>query len=191
MNLSITLVQLADLAAIGLLPRVFFRRDGRFNARWWLTAAPFFGAAALLVAAQVGFLVRLPLPGAAADAVALAGLALAVLSIALIAYTLGTHTRPIALWHQYNDAPQHIVTHGAYARIRHPFYAAFLAGLAGVALYLPHWATFGVFVYALTALTVTARGEERRLLASPFGAEYREYMNRTGRFLPAWGSRHD
>jgi protein-S-isoprenylcysteine O-methyltransferase Ste14 len=32
----------------------------------------------------------------------------------------------------------------------------------------------------------TARREERRLLASDFGAEYRAYMQRTGRFLPGF-----
>jgi len=37
------------------------------------------------------------------------------------------------------------------------------------------------------ALMVTARREERRLSASEFGDEYREYMTKVGRFFPGIG----
>jgi protein-S-isoprenylcysteine O-methyltransferase Ste14 len=110
---------------------------------------------------------------------------LAGCSVALLFLRLGTHRVPLALWHQENDAPASIVTHGAYARIRHPFYAAFLlAFVAAVALF-PHLGTVLPLCYAAIRLNATAAREERRLAASEFGDAYREYLARTGRFLPA------
>lgn len=53
------------------------------------------------------------------------------------------------------------MTYGPYRWVRHPFYAAFLL-----------------------ALNRTAAREERRLLGSPFGPAYAEYLRRTGRFVP-------
>jgi protein-S-isoprenylcysteine O-methyltransferase Ste14 len=191
MRLTVTFVQLVNLFAVGALPLVFFKRDGRLNFLWWLTALPFFVAGAMLLLVSVGWLA--PVVSIATPlgrGLALIGLALSLGSIALIAYTVGTHDRPIALWHQSNDAPEHVVTHGAYRYVRHPFYAAFLLGLLAVAVHIPHAATWAALVYALLVLTLTARKEERRLLASAFGETYRTYCSRTGRFLPKWGVRH-
>ena len=55
-----------------------------------------------------------------------ASVAFAVASIALIAFTLGTHRVPGSLWHQKENLPEHLVTYGAYRRIRHPFYSAYI-----------------------------------------------------------------
>ena len=41
----------------------------------------------------------------------------------------------------------------------------------------------------LIALTLTAAGEEKRLSASAFGAEYRRYLASTGRFVPRLAAR--
>ena len=191
MRLTVTFVQLVNLFAVGALPLVFFARDGRLNLLWWLTALPFFVAGALLLLTFGGWLAPVVLIDTLfGKGLALLGLALSLGSIALIAYTVGTHDRPLALWHQSNDAPEHVVTHGAYRYVRHPFYAAFLLGLLGVAIHAPHLATWAVFAYALIVLTLTARKEERRLLASAFGDVYRAYWSRTGCFLPKWGGRH-
>ncbi len=191
MRLTVTIVQLVNLVAVGLLPLVFFKRDGRLNLLWWLTALPFFVAGVLLLLASAGWLLPVvPILTPLGQGLALTGLALSLGSIAMIAYTVGTHDRPLALWHQSNDAPEHVVTHGAYRYVRHPFYAAFLLGLLAVAVHVPHLATWAVFAYALLVLTLTARKEERRLLGSPFGETYRAYWSRTGRFLPKRGMRH-
>jgi protein-S-isoprenylcysteine O-methyltransferase Ste14 len=93
----------------------------------------------------------------------------------------------VALWHQRDDAPQHIVTWGAYRRIRHPFYAAFLLILAGAFLFAPSLGTAATLAFGALQLNRTAAGEERRLAASAFGADYRTYVARTGRFLPRLG----
>ena len=109
---------------------------------------------------------------------------MATASIGLMCFTLGTHRIPIALWHQADDAPRHIVTWGAYARIRHPFYASFLLLLAACLLACPHPITAAAFVSGCPVLNGTAAREETRLRASEFGADYAAYMARTGRFFP-------
>jgi protein-S-isoprenylcysteine O-methyltransferase Ste14 len=177
---------LLNFALIGVLPKVFFRRDGSLNVRWWLTALPF-GVCPVFIVLAVSVGWQSLAPEAWRGWLALAAVALDAASIALISSTLGTHRIPLALWHQDNDAPRHIVTYGAYGRIRHPFYAAFiLAFLAALCSY-PHWVTLAALGYGFAILNVTAGREERRLCASEFGAEYQEYTTRTGRFFPRLG----
>lgn len=174
---------LLNFAFIALLPRVFFRRDGRLNARWWLTAMPFGLCLAFIVVSVAADWPALT-PDSWGPALKLVAVALSVASIGLIFVTLGTHRVPLALWHQDNDAPAHIVTYGAYARIRHPFYAAFILTLLAAVCYVPHWPTLATLAYGVTALNMTAAREEKRLSTSEFGAEYQEYTRRTGRFFP-------
>jgi protein-S-isoprenylcysteine O-methyltransferase Ste14 len=185
MRTAILGLALANLALIGLLPRIFFR-PGRLNLNWWLTASPFLLAAALLLAALIGALAPAA-PGGDLFPPAVAAFALvgSVSSIALIGLTIAAHSEPLSLWHQADDAPRSLVTGGPYTRVRHPFYLAFILGMIGVAAALPHWTTAALLLAAAAQLNRTARREERRLLDSAFGAEYARYMRRTGRFLPA------
>lgn len=174
-----------NLLFIGLLPKIFFRQDGAYNLMWFVTGAPFGLAGAALAAALAGRVSPLDVGSAEIQvAMTVVGVALSAGSIALIAYTIGTHRVPLALWHQDNDAPRSIVTYGAYKRIRHPFYTSFLMCLVGAVLVMPHAATLGCLAYGLAILNHTAAREERRLLASEFGGEYRDYLTRTGRFVP-------
>jgi protein-S-isoprenylcysteine O-methyltransferase Ste14 len=107
-------------------------------------------------------------------------------SIGLICFTLGTHRVPISLWHQNNDAPQRIVTFGAYRCMRHPFYGAFLLALLAAFLCSPQSGTALTFAYGAIILNYTAAHEEVRLQTSQFGDEYKAYILQTGRFWPKW-----
>lgn len=180
---------ICDFIAIGLLPILFFRRDGRINLRWLATGAPFFVVPAALLLGQAGVLESFYL----ADyevliATQLAAVLLSVVSISLIAMTIGTHRIPLALWHQDNDAPLELVTWGPYARIRHPFYTSFLLAFMAAVLTFPHAITAACLIYGVFVLTITAQREERRLANSEFGAEYRDYMSVAGRFFPRFTS---
>jgi protein-S-isoprenylcysteine O-methyltransferase Ste14 len=79
-----------------------------------------------------------------------------------------------------------LITMGPYARIRHPTYTGAILLTIGMALVF-----LNVLLMAAAALVVAVANyrarKEERLLASPegFGAEYRQYMARTGRFLPS------
>lgn len=187
MSTATLIVVVINLAYIGLLPRLFFRKDGRFNVRWWLTAAPFFLSTALVVA-QFSGIVRPLYPTAFADVAEVIAVTLCLGSIGLISLTLGTHRRKLALWHQHNDAPEEIVTYGAYRYVRHPFYAAFIMTLfASFVLCLSVWSAL-LLVYGVFGLNMTAAREEARLRESAFGELYRAYIQRTGRFFPKFGA---
>jgi protein-S-isoprenylcysteine O-methyltransferase Ste14 len=167
----------------GLLPRIFFRKDGNFNLKWWLTALPTIAAPALVLAAAFGG-IHAETPKSWETAQGIVSTIVTSFAVGMLFFTLGTHRVPIALWHQDNDAPRSIVTYGAYSRVRHPFYVSFLLAMVGVAVLIPHWSTLLTLVYALLRLNATAAREEARLSESEFGSEYREYIRRTGRFVP-------
>jgi protein-S-isoprenylcysteine O-methyltransferase Ste14 len=77
----------------------------------------------------------------------------------------------------------HLVTSGPYARIRHPMYTAMLGWAVSLALVTANWVF--VFMVALTAVMMVSRTpKEEQMMIEQFGDEYREYMRRTGRFLP-------
>ncbi len=190
MDASALLLLLLDFVFIGALPRLFFRSDGSFNLKWWLTALPFF-LCPLYIAAGLAMGWQPFFSGTARTVLTLVSVVLSVASIALIFMTLGTHRVPLALWHQDNDAPRSIVTYGAYRRIRHPFYSSFLLAFLAALFVYPHWGTVLFAVYGLVSLNTTAAREERRLSASEFGAEYRRYLTRSGRFLPRLGRIED
>jgi len=185
MNIPITVLLLMNFAYIGLLPIFFFRRDGKLNGQWWLTASPLFGSALLVALHGCGFFQPWH-PGSVAIAMQVTSTALTALSIGLISYTLGTHRRPLALWHQRNDAPDQIVTEGAYKRIRHPFYASFIATLIASAVFCGSPWAIALSVAGVLMLNSTAAHEERRLLQSAFADQYRAYVARSGRFIPSF-----
>ena len=185
MNEAILLLYLLNFSFVDILPIIFFKKGGRLNLMWWLTASPFILCVLFLIASYLGVIppatgYRTP----TSKALGLLSIPLSVGSLVLIAFTLGTHRRRIALWHQTNDAPEAIVTYGAYGWIRHPFYAAFLVALFGALVFCPHLGTLFTFVYGYGLLNATAAREEKRLSASQFGAANKAYMKRTGRFWP-------
>jgi hypothetical protein len=72
---------------------------------------------------------------------------------------------------------------GLYRWIRHPQYLALaLAGL-GLAILWPRFLTIVLWTVMVGLYVLLARDEERRMV-NAFGDRYREYMARTGRFLP-------
>ena len=84
--------------------------------------------------------------------------------------------------------PDHeLVTQGPYARIRHPAYTAVILMTAASALFYVHVVLIIDALLVIAIARARARREED-LLSSPegFGARYREYMERTGRFIPRW-----
>jgi protein-S-isoprenylcysteine O-methyltransferase Ste14 len=150
MNHSGLMLALLNFGFIGSLPRVFFK-DGRLTLEWWYTATPLLLCPLFLIATAAGWIPLLGAPVPWSEVLGLAAVVLNAGSIALVAFTLGTHRVRIALWHQAADAPVELVTYGAYARIRHPFYAAFLLALLGALLLAPSPATLLTLVLGFIA----------------------------------------
>ena len=185
MTTSTIFLVLLNFSLIGLLPIVFFRRDGTFNLSWFATAAPFLITAVALMLGLFDRVQPIYQPGLLVQtAMQMLAVVVAVASITLIGLTIGVHRVPLALWHQHNDAPVELVTWGPYARIRHPFYTSFLLAFLAAILVLPHYLTLLTWIYSSITLTMTAKREERRLMASAYGDQYIRYYRRSGRFLP-------
>ena len=90
-----------------------------------------------------------------------------------------------------NDAiswgiPNRLVTTGLHAYIRHPLYSSYIFYFFGFFLIFPSIFTvipiFGIFGYWKTV------SHEEKILIKTFGNQYKEYMKRTGRFLPKLSS---
>ncbi len=76
-----------------------------------------------------------------------------------------------------------LVTRGPYRWVRHPYYLATALAVVANSLVTANWflALTGGIVFGL--LVLRTRIEEEKLIER-FGEEYKEYMKRTGRFLP-------
>jgi len=78
-----------------------------------------------------------------------------------------------------------LITAGPYARVRHPTYLAVMCMVGGLALFFLSIVLLAFFVLAVALANYRARKEERLLSSERgLGQRYRDYMARTGRFLP-------
>jgi protein-S-isoprenylcysteine O-methyltransferase Ste14 len=124
-------------------------------------------------------------PGAAAALwVRWAGVVLGAASVGLFVWThvvLGRH------WSPYLQlrAGHRLITDGPYARVRHPMYSAILGWMASLGLVAANWIPLAFAAIVAANFILRIRGEEAMMLEQ-FGDEYRQYMKRTGRLLPAW-----
>lgn len=120
-----------------------------------------------------------------------------------IGVALGMFTLPFIWWVQWaldvnfsvilHVRKEHtLITHGPYRWIRHPMYSAlYMHGLSTLLL-TRNWFIGGMYLLALTAIVVARLKNEEVTMIEKFGDEYRQYIKRTGRFLPklrAAGSR--
>ena len=110
------------------------------------------------------------------------GVGLGVFAAALLIVvfrTLGTNLTDTVV----TRARHTLVTSGPYRWVRHPFYVAFALAVAANSVVTANWflALTGVITIAL--LVIRTRTEEEKLIER-FGDAYRNYMERTGRFIP-------
>ena len=117
-------------------------------------------------------------------ALPLTALALYLASVALFWFAVAaTRGRGLAACFQV-QVPAQVVRAGPYRAIRHPFYTSYTL------VWIGGFAATGWWPLALTAIFMAslyayaARQEESCFLSSPLRDEYRDYMRRTGRFLP-------
>lgn len=77
-----------------------------------------------------------------------------------------------------------LVTHGPYARIRHPMYTAWIMLGAGVSLMSASWLITATWPGLLSIYLVVRVRTEEAVLLERFGREYRDYQARSGRLTP-------
>jgi protein-S-isoprenylcysteine O-methyltransferase Ste14 len=78
-----------------------------------------------------------------------------------------------------------LITHGPYRWVRHPFYVTAAVLMASVTMLTANW-LIGVTSLIVLALLVVRTPKEEAMLIERFGQQYRDYMAKTGRFIP-WG----
>ncbi len=107
---------------------------------------------------------------------------------------IGTATLPLSYWvfssigknitSSVNTREDHnLVTSGPYRWVRHPLYSVGTTFFFSLSMLIANWFTALASLLGLMLLVVRLPKEEEKLIER-FGDEYREYMKRTGRFLP-------
>jgi protein-S-isoprenylcysteine O-methyltransferase Ste14 len=76
-----------------------------------------------------------------------------------------------------------LVVNGPYRFVRHPFYLALALWMTAFAFMAANWFLLVGGLAVVSLLVLRTAAEEERLVAR-FGDGYRNYMKRTGRFLP-------
>lgn len=76
-----------------------------------------------------------------------------------------------------------LVLHGPYRWIRHPLYDSAALLTVAISAITANWFLLATGVVILGLLVTRTRTEEANLVAR-FGDRYRDYMKRTGRFVP-------
>jgi protein-S-isoprenylcysteine O-methyltransferase Ste14 len=82
-----------------------------------------------------------------------------------------------------------LVTYGPYRWVRHPMYTVFYIYMVGLLLLTCNWLIGGLFLLGVTVAVVPRLPREEAAMIEKFGDGYRDYMKRTGRFLPPLGAR--
>lgn len=81
-------------------------------------------------------------------------------------------------------ADQTVVERGAYRFVRHPSYTAGMIMMIGLGLALGNWISLVVLLCATGATYLYRVRVEERALVATLGDPYRQYMERTRRFVP-------
>lgn len=107
---------------------------------------------------------------------------LCVLGIYWLFRSIGTGITPVSATRKEHK----LVTHGIYHYIRHPLYILGSSLFISFGMMADNWfiAALGILTFILMAIRTP---KEEANLIEKFGDEYREYMKRTGRFLPKLG----
>jgi protein-S-isoprenylcysteine O-methyltransferase Ste14 len=77
-----------------------------------------------------------------------------------------------------------LVTDGAYAKIRHPIYLAFLLMQISLLFITANWLIGLCGIAIIVAVIVIRIPEEEKILAEQFGTEYLDYKKNAGTLLP-------
>ncbi len=115
---------------------------------------------------------------------ALCGCILALCSVVLYEWTRRTVVDRNFYVGLSGEMPGAVCEKGPYQYVRHPFYLSYMVAFLGVAVAFPSLIVSGVCVLNIGLFVYMAIDDERVLLASAIGADYRAYEGRVGMFAP-------
>ena len=104
---------------------------------------------------------------------------LCVLGIYWLFSSIGTGITPVSATRKEHK----LVTNGIYRYVRHPLYTVGSSMFISFGMMADNWFIAALGILAFIGMAVRTPKEEANLIEK-FGDEYREYMKRTGRFLP-------
>jgi protein-S-isoprenylcysteine O-methyltransferase Ste14 len=78
-----------------------------------------------------------------------------------------------------------LIDTGPYRFVRHPSYTGALMAFLGLALCLANWASLVILLVPVFLVFLRRMHVEERALLQAFGDQYRDYMRRTKRLIPA------
>jgi protein-S-isoprenylcysteine O-methyltransferase len=82
-------------------------------------------------------------------------------------------------------AGHRLIDTGPYRFVRHPSYTGALMAFFGLALCLANWASLAVMLIPVFLVFLRRMHVEEDALLQAFGNQYRDYMRRTKRLIPA------
>lgn len=82
-------------------------------------------------------------------------------------------------------ADHRLIETGPYRLVRHPSYTGALMAFVGLALCLANWASLAVMIVPVFLVFRRRMQIEEAALLQAFGDQYRNYMSRTRRLIPA------
>lgn len=156
-------------------------KEGKLNTalRAIIGAIFFLGVLFYIVRPQLLGWAELPLP----QWLQWLGVVLSGISLPLLAWTqlaLGSNFSPTLHVRQEHT----LVTSGPYRYVRHPMYTALFLSLSAILLLTRNWLVGGIPLVGLCVILLKRLPREERAMVEKFGEAYREYMKRSGRFLP-------
>lgn len=138
----------------------------------WLSPFAYLLNPAWMVWAKIGL----------SDPVRLFGLGIGILCVAGIYWlfsSIGAGITPVSATRKDHK----LVTQGIYRWVRHPLYTIGSSLFLSFGLVADNWFIALLGALAFIAMAIRTSKEEASLIEK-FGDEYREYMNRTGKFIP-------
>lgn len=108
-------------------------------------------------------------------------ISLIILGLALIAAVYFFKSGHVVISH--DKRPDSVVATGAFRYVRHPIYLAVILIYLGLTVSTLSLFSLAILVGILIFYNYIA-GYEEKLLEARFGAEYREYKKRTGKWAP-------
>jgi len=154
----------------------------RINAWWVLSYLPLLLTIIVVIFSFLSWLPIEPLSRPLSLLLDVISVVLCCSSIALYAFSIRAHQGTVHMWHQA-QLPEALTYRYTYKHIRHPIYTSYMLFFIGATVGFPSTYLLLIMVYGIIILNITARMEERTLIAK-FSSEYQHYMKTTGRFLP-------
>ena len=120
---------------------------------------------------------------------ALCGCVLALCSVLLYEWTRRTVVDRYFYIALSGEVPKAVCDKGPYRLVRHPFYLSYMLAFLAVAIAFPSIIVSAVCLLNIGLFLYMAIDDERVLLASALGADYRAYQAHVAMFVPGFTKR--